>query len=110
MLERIHEKDREKFLLELSDERFHREGRAECEYRIKDKEGEYHYYRQYNAKVNVLSGPKMAILIRNVDEFRKISITPLSILFISRTSLISASIFCEDSRMVFKDGYTDQKR
>ncbi len=71
MLERIHEKDREKFLLELSDERFHREGRAECEYRIKDKEGEYHYYRQYNAKVNVLSGPKMAILIRNVDEFRK---------------------------------------
>lgn len=71
MLERIHEKDREKFLLKLSDERFHREGRAECEYRIKDKEGEYHYYRQYNAKVNVLSGPKMAILIRNVDEFRK---------------------------------------
>lgn len=71
MLERIHEKDREKFLLELSDERFHREGRAECEYRIRDKEGEYHYYRQYNAKVNVLSGPKMAILIRNVDEFRK---------------------------------------
>lgn len=71
MLERIHEKDREKFLLELSDERFYREGRAECEYRIRDKEGEYHYYRQYNAKVNVLSGPKMAILIRNVDEFRK---------------------------------------
>lgn len=71
MLERIHEKDREKFLTELSDERFHREGRAECEYRIRDKEGEYHYYRQYNAKVNVLSGPKMVILIRNIDEFRK---------------------------------------
>lgn len=71
MLERIHVKDREKFLTELSDEQFHKEGRAECEYRIRDKEGEYHYYRQYNAKVNVLSGSKMVILIRNVDEFRK---------------------------------------
>lgn len=71
MLERIHVKDREKFLTELSDERFHREGRAECEYRIRDKGGEYHYYRQYNAKVNVLSGPKMVILIRNIDEFKK---------------------------------------
>ncbi|MDE7414711.1 MAG: response regulator [Lachnospiraceae bacterium] len=71
MLECIHDKDREKFRTELSDERFHREGRAECEYRIRDKEGEYHYYRQYNAKVNVISGPKMVILIRNVDEFRK---------------------------------------
>lgn len=67
----IHEKDREKFLTELSDERFHREGRAECEYRIRDKQGEYHYYRQYNAKVNVVSGPKMVILIRNIDEFKK---------------------------------------
>lgn len=67
----IHEDDREKFLTELSDERFHREGRAECEYRICDKEGEYHYYRQYNAKVNVVSGPKMVILIRNIDEFKK---------------------------------------
>lgn len=71
MLGSIHEKDREKFLTELSDERFHREGRAECEYRIRDKEGEYHYYRQYNAKVNVVSGPKMVILIRNIDEFKK---------------------------------------
>lgn len=67
----IHEDDREKFLTELSDERFHREGRAECEYRICDKEGEYQYYRQYNAKVNVVSGPKMVILIRNIDEFKK---------------------------------------
>lgn len=67
----IHEDDREKFLTEFSDERFHREGRAECEYRICDKEGEYHYYRQYNAKVNVVSGPKMVILIRNIDEFKK---------------------------------------
>ncbi|MDE5699001.1 MAG: response regulator [Lachnospiraceae bacterium] len=71
MLGSIHEKDREKFLTELSDERFHREGRAECEYRIRDKEGEYHYYRQYNAKVNVVSGTKMVILIRNIDEFKK---------------------------------------
>lgn len=71
MLGSIHEKDREKFLAELSDERFHREGRAECEYRIRDKEGEYHYYRQYNAKVNVVSGTKMVILIRNIDEFKK---------------------------------------
>lgn len=71
ILKRIHEKDREKFLTELSDERFHREGRAECEYRIRDKEGEYHYYRQYNAKVNVLSGPKMVVLIRNIDAFKK---------------------------------------
>ncbi|MDE6622651.1 MAG: response regulator [Lachnospiraceae bacterium] len=71
MLKSIHEKDREKFLTELSDERFHREGRAECEYRIRDKEGEYHYYRQYNAKVNIVSGTKMVILIRNIDEFRK---------------------------------------
>lgn len=71
ILERIHEKDRDKFLTELSDERFHREGRAECEYRIRDKEGEYHYYRQYNAKVNILSGTKMVILIRNIDEFKK---------------------------------------
>lgn len=71
ILERIHEKDRERFLTELSDERFHREGRAECEYRIRDKEGEYHYYRQYNAEVNILSGTKMVILIRNIDEFKK---------------------------------------
>lgn len=71
ILGRIHENDREKFLTELSDERFHREGRAECEYRICDKDGEYHYYRQYNAKVNVVSGPKMVILIRNIDEFKK---------------------------------------
>ncbi len=71
ILERIHEKDREKFLTELSDERFHREGRAECEYRIQDQEGEYHYYRQYNAKVNIVSGTKMVILIRNIDEFKK---------------------------------------
>ncbi|MDE7028499.1 MAG: response regulator [Lachnospiraceae bacterium] len=71
MLDNIHEKDRQKFLAELSDERFHREGRAECEYRIRDRDGEYHYYRQYNAKVTKLSGPKMVILIRNIDESKK---------------------------------------
>lgn len=71
ILENIHEQDIEKFHAELSDERFEREGRAECEYRIRDKNGEYHYYRQYNAKVNMLSGSRMVILIRNIDEFKK---------------------------------------
>lgn len=67
----IHEQDIEKFHTELSDERFEREGRAECEYRIRDKKGEYHYYRQYNAKVNMISGSRMVILIRNIDAFKK---------------------------------------
>nr|MDE7479523.1 response regulator [Lachnospiraceae bacterium] len=71
ILGNIHEEDTEKFLTELSDERFHRDGRAECEYRLRDNEGEYHYYRQYNAKVNMLSGSRMVILIRNIDEFKK---------------------------------------
>lgn len=71
ILGNIHEKDKEKFFIELSDERFERDGRAECEYRLRDKEGEYHYYRQYNAKVNMLSGSRMVILIRNIDEFQK---------------------------------------
>lgn len=71
ILGNIHEQDIEKFHTELSDERFEREGRAECEYRIRDKEGEYHYYRQYNAKVNMLSGSRMVILIRNIDAFKK---------------------------------------
>ena len=71
ILRNIHEQDIEKFHTELSDERFEREGRAECEYRIRDKKGEYHYYRQYNAKVNMLSGSRMVILIRNIDAFKK---------------------------------------
>ena len=71
ILRNIHEQDIEKFHTELSDERFEREGRAECEYRIRDKKGEYHYYRQYNAKVNMLSGSRMIILIRNIDAFKK---------------------------------------
>ena len=69
----IHEQDIEKFHTELSDERFEREGRAECEYRIRDKKGEYHYYRQYNAKVNMISGSRMVILIRNIDAFKSMS-------------------------------------
>lgn len=71
ILRNIHEQDIEKFHTELSDGRFEREGRAECEYRIRDKKGEYHYYRQYNAKVNMLSGSRMVILIRNIDAFKK---------------------------------------
>ena len=71
ILRNIHEQDIEKFHTELSDERFEREGRAECEYRIRDKKGEYHYYRQYNAKVNMLSGSRMVMLIRNIDAFKK---------------------------------------
>lgn len=71
ILRNIHQDDVEKFCEELSDERFAREGRAECEYRIRDKNGEYHYYRQYNAKVNILSGSRMVILIRDIDESKK---------------------------------------
>ncbi len=71
ILRNIHQDDIQKFCEELSDERFARDGRAECEYRIKDKKGEYHYYRQYNAKVNILSGSRMVILIRDIDESKK---------------------------------------
>lgn len=71
ILRNIHQEDIEKFRAEMSDERFAQEGRAECEYRIRDKKGEYHYYRQYNAKVNILSGSRMVILIRDIDESKK---------------------------------------
>lgn len=64
----IHDDDREKFLTELSDERFDRDGRAEGEYRLHDEEGQYHYYHQYITKVNVPSGSRMVILIKNIDE------------------------------------------
>ncbi len=43
----IHDDDREKYLSEISDEKFNREGRDECEFRLKDKDGEYHYYHEY---------------------------------------------------------------
>lgn len=64
----IHEEDREKYLRELSDERLERDERAECEYRMRDKEGQYHYYHQYITKVEVPSGTRMAILVKNIDE------------------------------------------
>lgn len=64
----IHEDDREKYLTDLSDERFDRDGRAEGEYRLHDGEGQYHYYHQYITKVNIPSGSRMAILIKNIDE------------------------------------------
>lgn len=68
MLRVIHEEDREKYLRELSDERFERDGRAECEFRMRDKEGFYHYYHEYITKVEVPSGTRMAILVKNIDE------------------------------------------
>ena len=64
----IHDDDREKYLTELSDQRFDRDGRAEGEYRLHDEEGQYHYYHQYTTKVNVPSGSRMVILIKNIDE------------------------------------------
>lgn len=68
MLSVIHEEDREKYLRELSDERFERDERAECEFRMRDKEGFYHYYHEYITKVEVPSGTRMAILVKNIDE------------------------------------------
>lgn len=68
MLTLIHEEDREKYLRELSDERFERDERAECEFRMRDKEGFYHYYHEYITKVEVPSGTRMAILVKNIDE------------------------------------------
>lgn len=68
MMAVIHEEDREKYQKELSDERFERDGRAECEFRVKDKEGQYHYYHEYITKVEVPSGTRMAILVKNIDE------------------------------------------
>ena len=64
----IHDDDREKYLSEISDEKFNREGRAECEFRLKDKDGEYHYYHEYITRVEVPSGSRMVILVKNIDE------------------------------------------
>ena len=64
----IHEDDKEKYLSELSDERFERDGRAECEYRLRDREGVFHYYHEYITKVDVPSGSRMVILVKNIDE------------------------------------------
>lgn len=68
MLGLLHEEDKEKYQKELSDERLMKEGRAECEFRLRDKSGEYHYYHEYITKVEVPSGSRVAILIKNVDE------------------------------------------
>ncbi len=68
MLKVIHQEDRERYLRELSDERFECEGRAECEFRMRDKEGFFHYYHEYITKVEVPSGTCIAILIKNIDE------------------------------------------
>ena len=68
MLGVIHEDDREKYMEELSDERFEKEERAECEFRMKDKGGQYHYYHEFITKVEVPSGTRMAILVKNIDE------------------------------------------
>ena len=68
MLSVIHEEDREKYLRELSDERFERDACAECEFRMRDMEGFYHYYHEYITKVKVPSGSRMVILIKNIDE------------------------------------------
>lgn len=64
----MHEEDKDKFLHDLSDRRFDRDGRAECEFRLKDKEGRYHYYHEYVTKVDVPSGSRMVILMKNIDE------------------------------------------
>lgn len=68
MLTVIHEEDREKYLRELSDEHFKRDERVECEFRMRDREGFYHYYHEYITKVEVPSGTRMAILVKNIDE------------------------------------------
>lgn len=60
----IHDDDREKYLSEISDEKFNREGRAECEFRLRDKDGEYHYYHEYITRVEVPSGSRMVILVK----------------------------------------------
>lgn len=67
-LELLHEEDKEKFLKELSDEKLLRDGRAECEYRMRDQNGTYHYYHEYITKVDIPSGSRMVILVKNIDE------------------------------------------
>lgn len=64
----IHEEDKEKYITELSDDKFDRDGRAECEFRLRDKEGNYHYYHEYITRVGIPSGSRMVILVKNIDE------------------------------------------
>lgn len=68
IMECIHEADKEKYRLDLSDAKLARDGRAECEYRLRDKTGNYHYYHEYITKVEVPSGSRMVILVKNIDE------------------------------------------
>ena len=70
-MELLHEDDKKKYLTELSNEKCEREGRAECEYRLRDKEGQYHYFHEYITKVEVPSGTRMVILVKNIDESKK---------------------------------------
>ena len=67
-LDKLHKEDREKYLKELSDEKLLRDGRAECEFRLKDINGIYHYYHEYITKVDIPSGSRMVILVKNIDE------------------------------------------
>lgn len=64
----IHKDDREKYLLELSDAKLLRDGRAECEYRMQDQNGIYHYYHEFITKVDIPSGSRQVILVKNIDE------------------------------------------
>lgn len=68
VLNLMHEEDKEKYLRELSTEKMERDGRAECEYRLRDEEGQYHYFHEYITKVEVPSGTRMVILVKNIDE------------------------------------------
>lgn len=64
----MHQDDKEKYLDDISDEKLKYEGRAESEFRLIDKQGKYHYYHEYITKVEVPSGSRLAILVKNVDE------------------------------------------
>lgn len=64
----IHEDDKNKFITELSPEKIEKNGRAECEYRLKDKDNKYHYFHEYITKVKVPSGTRMVLLVKNIDE------------------------------------------
>jgi signal transduction histidine kinase len=68
LLEIMHPDDREKFISDLSDSRSETGMRAECEFRLLDADGMFHYYHEYITRVNVPSGSRMVLLIKNIDE------------------------------------------
>ncbi len=68
LVELIHPDDRESYLTEFSDERFEKNKRAEGEYRLLGKDGQYHYYREYLTQVTILSVSRMVIIVKNIDE------------------------------------------